>query len=33
MDDTSLDLSLGLNCADGFLKTGQPVDTKEQNIL
>ncbi len=33
MDHASLDLGLGIDSADCFLKTGQPVDTKEQDIL
>ena len=28
MNDTPLDLGLGIDSADGFLKTGQPVDIK-----
>jgi hypothetical protein len=33
MDYASLDLGLGIDCADCFLKTSQSIDTKEQNIL
>ena len=33
MNHASLNLGLGINGADRFLKTSQPIDTKEQDIL